>query len=104
MRPKVVYVRTKVLHVRQKVICVSEKLYVWRQKLYVRPEKLYVRSELYKCGSHSICAGSIFIYYYCKKCVIYVRIIKVLTGTHTHEDGYGGPFAQKIIPHTYSEI
>ena len=80
--PKVIYVRLKVIYVRRKFYVCGEKLYVRHPKLYVRPEKLCARSELYKCGSHSICAVSTFIYYYHKKCVIYVRIIKVLTGTH----------------------
>ena len=46
----------------KKLYVCGEKLYVRRRKLYVRPEMLYVRGELYKCGSYSICAASIFIY------------------------------------------
>ena len=46
----------------KKLYVCGEKLYVRHRKLYVRPEMLYVRGELYKCGSYSICAASIFIY------------------------------------------
>ena len=55
--PKVIYVRLKVIYVRRKFYVCGEKLYVRHPKLYVRPEKLCARSELYKRGSHSICAA-----------------------------------------------
>ena len=59
----------------------AAKSYMWGVESYMCGEKSYMCGKRsYVCGLSYMCGTDFYIIVHC---VIYLRIIKVLTGTHT---------------------